>query len=222
MKQNIHHLYYLFYPRSWIIIVFALLINTAVSAQEQTPASNDFIIGASIFDTLQTNPGVFNSFINSGMNTLHQRADNDTKPLLTYYNLVAYNARSQEEYIYHYSTAYYSKWEAEQNLTGEDTARVGFKHKAGQPAFWYDQELNDSVLCWSTEGLSAPACSLMYGPHYRQEKKYKRWYSYSWADTIRYVVRFNMALTNPYNVAGNEDVCKIKVVFRYRVGSVPL
>jgi hypothetical protein len=199
-----------------LIILLLLLLNDITIAQEQSRPSEEFIIGTPIFHELSTNPDIFNSFVELGMNTIHQRADNDTKNLLDSYNLVAYNTKNEFEYIHYYSSAYYSKWEAEQNLTGEDTARVGFKHKGGQSAYWYDPELNDTVLCWSTEELSAPACSLMYGPHYRQDKLYKRWYGYNNRYDLKYTPRFRMALDNHGGADLNEDVCVIKVVFRYK------
>jgi hypothetical protein len=215
MKQNVHHLYYLFYPRGWILTVL-LLISTTVLAQEST--TDEFTVGSPIKNKLIDFPNLIDTFNTVGLNTIWQRADSYTQDRLEQYNLIALNEYDSTEYIFHYSTAYYSKWEAEQNLTGEDTARVGFKHKGGQPAFWYDPELDDTVLCWSTQGLSAPACSLMYGPHYRQEKRYKRWHygCRIGEGCVTYTPRFRMALDNHGDADSTEDVCKIKVVFRYK------
>ncbi|MCU0364603.1 MAG: hypothetical protein MUE93_02910 [Ignavibacteriaceae bacterium] len=229
MKQNIHHLYYLFYPRGlvslhrsgpvllcksgWIIIVF-LLFSATTLAQEQTPPAGEFPVGSPIYHPLITHPDLFNSFVATGMNTIHQRADEDTKDFLTDFNLVAYNASDTTEYIYHYSTSYYSKWEAEKNV---ESNRVGVKHSAGEAAYWNDG--NDTVLCWSSKGLTEPSCSLMYGPHYRQEKRYKRWLygCTSGEGCLTYTPRFRMALDNHGGANPNEDVCIIKVVFRYKV-----
>jgi hypothetical protein len=215
MKHKTHHLYYLYYPRGWIIIAL-FLVNAIATAQEQTPPPGEFPVGSPIFHRLITYPDIFNSFVATGMNTIHQRADNDTKIWLKDYNLVATNNASDAEYICHFTTAYYSKWEAEQNQT--DLSRVGVKHVGGQTAFWYDPELNDTVLCWATKGISAPACSLMYGPHYRQEKRYKRWHygCYNEPGCVTYTPRFRMALDNHGGAGPNEDVCIIKVVFRYK------
>jgi hypothetical protein len=195
-----------------------LLFTATAAAQEQTPPPGDFIVGTPVGPSIVTNPGMFSSFAATGMNTIHQRADNDTKNLLTNYNLVAYNADTLE-YIYHYSTAYYSKWEAEVDAEAD---RVGFKHRdrlgnlIGNSATWKD------TSCWSSIGLSAPRDSLMYGPLYRQETRYKRWH-YDKANhyNVMYTPRFNMALSNPHDVADSEDVCIIKVVYRYKVEYSP-
>lgn len=216
MKHILHFLNILFRLRGQIIIGL-LLLSTITIAQEQTPPTGEFPVGTQIGESFVNIPAMRDTLAASGLTELYHRADNDRKTFLEDYNLLAVNTWNKFEYIHHYSTCFYSKWEAEQNLTGEDTARVGFKHKAGNPAYWYDPELNDTILCWSTEGLSAPACSLMYGPHYRQEKGYKRQYNTRWElAPVPYVVRFNMALSNPQSVSGSEDVCKIKVVFRYK------
>jgi len=77
---------------------------------------------------------------------------------------------------------------------------------------------HDNVLCWSTKGLSAPKQNVIYGPHYRQDRRYKRWlYDSANKDSVRYNVRFNMALNYDTNfVSLNEDVCVIKAIFTYK------
>ncbi|MBK9098214.1 MAG: hypothetical protein IPM14_08905 [bacterium] len=222
MKQNIHHLYYLFYPRGFIslcksgrIITALLLFNATALAQEQKP-SEEFTVGAPVKNTLLTNSNMRIRYEATGFNTIWHRADNDTKEPLEIYNLIAYNDKNEFEYIYHYSSAYYSKWEAEQNQ--ENPERVGFKHydynnpstTFGDTATWRGKK------CWSTEGLTSPACSLMYGPHYRQDKLYKRWYQNYDRYDLKYTPRFRMALDNHGYASINEDVCVIKVVFRYK------
>ena len=58
----------------------------------------------------------------------------------------------------------------------------------------------------------------MYGPHYRQDKRYKRWlYDYGNYKNVQYVPRFRMALSKDSAVSDTEDVCEIKVVYRYKV-----
>lgn len=208
MKQIIHFISFLFRLRGQLIIAL-LLFSAIATAQEQTLPSQ-FPISTTIFDTINTNPSLFNSFEATGLNTIWQRADDNTQSMLENYSLLAINAFKDTEYIYHYSTSYYTKWEAEQNQT--DQSRVGVKHIGGSKVYY------DSAWCWSTNGLSAPACSLMYGPHYRQEKRYKRWHygCTSGGDCLTYTPRFRMALDNPTGVDADEDVCVIKVVFRYK------
>jgi hypothetical protein len=211
MENKKSFLNFFFWPEFWgLIIIVLIFFNAIIKAQETLPP-DEFPVGTQIGpESFMNVPGIREALDSSGLNTLYNRADEDRKTLLANYKLLAVNTKSKFEYIHHYTTGFYSKWEAEENQT--DTARVGVKHKVGKLAYW------DQTLCWSTEGLSAPACSLMYGPHYRQEKRYKRLYNTElWGiDTVQYVVRFNMALANPYRVPEDEDVCKIKVVFRYK------
>jgi hypothetical protein len=215
---------FFFHPNtSGLIIILLLFLSAITMAQEQTPPPDEFPVGTQIGpESIINTPGMFEALDSSGLKTIYNRADNDRKELLEDYDLLAVNTQSKFEYIQHYTTCFYSKWEAEENQ--EDPERVGFKHydyynpgiTFGDTATWKGEK------CWSTEGLSAPACSLMYGPHYRQEKRYKRLYNTElWGiDTVQYVVRFNMALSNPQGVHANEDVCRIKVVFRYKVDSL--
>lgn len=225
MKQIIHFLNFLSRPpgfgssstnRNKLLIIFLLLFSASAVAQETPSTPNKFHIGTGIQQDLQKYPDLFYAFDTTGFNTIAQHADGYTKDLLQNYDMMAVNIRKKTEYIAHYTTAYYSKWEAEQTQT--DPTRVGVKHKGGQTAYWNDG--NDPVLCWSTKGLSAPACSLMYGPHYRQEKRYKRWLyqgCYNEPGCLTYTPRFRMALDNHGGANSTEDVCILKVVFRYRL-----
>ncbi|MBE0570720.1 MAG: right-handed parallel beta-helix repeat-containing protein [Ignavibacteriaceae bacterium] len=213
MKHKTHHMYYLFYPGSWIIIIALLLYSITVSAQE-TPAGEDkFYIGAEFHNQTIENTIFYDPFDTSGMNTISQRADIvSTWSHLKDYNILASNVQNKTDWIAHYTTCYYSKWEAEENQT--DEARVGVKHKWGQQAFW-----NDTVSCWSTIGITDPKNSIMFGPHYRQDKRYKRWLydtCYNQPGCLSYTPRFRMALDNHGGANSDEDVCIIKVVFSYR------
>lgn len=210
MKHIIHLLNILFRARGQIIIALLLLSSSAI-AQESPPP--EFHIGSKIGRNPQQEDATLNSYFECGFNGIWWEAYPDTKEKLDQFNstLLAENGRSENDYIYHYATGYYSKWEAEQDQADN---RVGVKHGEGEGrmAMW------NGVQCWSTEGVSAPACSLIYGPHYRQEKRYKRWYVGE-PDTARfeldYTVRYRMALWNPRSVPDYEDVCKILVVYRY-------
>ncbi len=58
----------------------------------------------------------------------------------------------------------------------------------------------------------------MYGPHYRQDNRYKRWlWNCGNYKNVQYVPRFRMALAKDSAVSDTEDVCEIKVVYRYKV-----
>jgi hypothetical protein len=207
----------LFYTRGFIslrgsrwIIIALLLFSATGSAQETPPGQDKFYIGTEFQNETLTNLSFYPPFYESGMNTILQRADSSTIELIGDYNILAANSQHKEDWIHHYTTGYYSKWEAE-NQTDED--RVGVKHKWGQQAFW-----NDTVSCWSTIGLTEPKQNVIYGPYYRQDRRYKRWL-YDWAniDSVRYNVRFNLALNYDTSlVSPGEDVCIIKAIYTYK------
>ena len=131
------------------------------------------------------------------MNAIVICSDNGNLSLLENYKLIPYN-QDDTDYIHFYSSAYYSKWEAEENQT-VDTL-VGVKHDGGGAA-WY----NDT-LCWSSGNLNEHT-ELMYGPHYHQERKYKRFTTGE--EYVKYIVRYNMALKNNNQAPPNTDVCTI-------------
>lgn len=210
MRKKTNQMFYLL-TRIFIVV---LICNAIATAQESTPPE-EFPIGTEFGNQTIGNTIFYDPFYESGMNTISQRADNITTwEFINNYNVLASNNQNKEDWICHYSTCYYSKWEAEQNQTIPE--RVGVKHSKGQPAYWNDG--SDSFLCWSTKGLSAPDDSLMYGPHYRQDTRYKRWL-YDWQNryNVNYVPRFRMALSKAPGVTGSEEVCEIKVVYRYKV-----
>ncbi|NUM61693.1 MAG: hypothetical protein HUU44_06025, partial [Ignavibacteriaceae bacterium] len=207
MKHKSHNLYLLYNPRNWIIITL-LLFSVATLAQEQTPPEK-FLIGSNLsgLPWRRTVQNYYDSFDSSGMNIVFQYSNDDTKEKLKDYEVIATNG-DPNDWIAYYSTCYYTKWEAEQNQ--EDLQRVGVKHKRGQNWEWHD------TLCWSTLGIASTEDSLMYGPHYRQDNRYKSWQHGDRHD-VDYYVRFNMALHNPLFADTNRIVCKIKVVYRYAI-----
>jgi hypothetical protein len=144
-------------------------------------------------------------------------AENDAQNIIKFSKVTVEDSKNPKDdiptfddigWIYYYLTGYYSKWEAEQNQT--DLSKVGVKHEYGDTASWR------GVKCWSTKGLTSPEDSVMYGPHYRQDKKYNRWFEGYYQYNLRYVPRFRMALVNRGNADWNEDVCRIKVVYKYK------
>jgi hypothetical protein len=229
MKQNIHHLYYLFrkfldknlanlfYPRGFValsrsgwIIIALLFCNAVLVAQESNP--EEFLIGAKLGAEVTYLDQTFDKYVECGFNSIWWEAYPTSKPYLDTFNnpLLAENGHSREDFVHHYATGYYSKWEAEQN---QDDNKVGIKHVNGLECSWKGGE------CWSTRGVTAPACSLIYGPHYRQDKRYKRWLYQDpgWSRyNLDYNVRFRMALDYIQGtVSQDEDVCNIKVVLRF-------
>lgn len=111
MKYKTHRFNSLFYSGRLIITILLLCIVSAI-AQQPSPAE-EFTIGASFSRYTRHIPGYYNNFRESGMNFLHQYADSISKTLLNGLNFAAYNSEWPNEWIYYYSTAYYSKWEAD-------------------------------------------------------------------------------------------------------------
>ena len=188
--------------RSLILLLF-LIITIKLSAQENPEPSAKFPIGA----FLSHSPGenVLESFDSSGLNLAAWRADNNTRSFLENYRVFA-NNDSATDWIQYYATSYYSRWEAEEDYTID---HIGPKQKYGKDTIW------QNIHCWSSDGLTAPACSLMYGPHYRQDQRHKNWYhtGYTWG--VNYIPRFNLALSNPDSLNPDRNICVIKVVYRY-------
>ncbi|MGB5288602.1 MAG: hypothetical protein WBN42_08910, partial [Ignavibacteriaceae bacterium] len=76
------------------------------------------------------------------------------------------------------------------------------------------------TLCWSTEELEVAGDSLIYGPHYHQEKWYRRWLyddpNMSDKYDVRFIARYNMALVvNDPSLQLNEEICRITVTVRH-------
>jgi hypothetical protein len=212
MRLKTHYLYYLFYPRSWIIILL-LICSSVLVAQEQTPPE-EFPIGSGIGIENRTDPTYHQIYDQSGLDRIEQEARQTTSQFLTGYNLGAVNMRGIEDYIYHYSSSYYSKWEAEVDA---DTPYIGVKHKYGQLAQWK----NTDTLCWSSLGMTEAGDSLVYGPHYHQEKWYRRWLYVVDSNMtnkydVRFIPRYNMALdVTDSTLQPNEEICRITVIVRH-------
>jgi len=193
--------------KSWSKITLLILISAAPA---QKLSAQEFQIGAAFSKQTRFNQAFYDAFEESGMNLMMQFADSKTKPLISDNNLIAYNPDDRDNYIYHYSTSFYSKWEVEENQKIWD--EIGIKHKGGRETTY------KNTKCWSTEGLKTPTRSLVYGPHYHQEKLYKRWY---WEDksfdrhNVQYIARYRMALDVSGKVNPEEEVCKLYVSVRH-------
>jgi len=207
MKQIIHFTNFLFRARSQIII--ALIVFSVIStAQEQTPPTEEFPIGSGLsgIPWRRTQWDYYTSYDSSSFNTMITYSKDYNQSRLNRYSLVAYNM-DQNDWIMYYATCYYSKWEAEQNQT--ENLRVGVKHRGGEVAFW------DSAWCWSTIGIDSTADSLVFGPHYRQDNRYKSWQHDPLRHNVKYYTRFKMALDKPESADTTLPVCRIKVVYRF-------
>lgn len=223
MKHKTHFLYYLFRPMRWVI--YALLFcNALTMAQEQTPPE-EIIFGASWNREFRYNEAFYNIFRASGLNFLSQYADPNpvAKGLLDGLNFYAANSEHPYEWIQYYSTSYYSKWEAEEDQNHRYKAGVKHRERIEGEEFLGDLIGSQTTFsgrdCWSTLGLTSPRDSLIYGPHYFQEKVYKRWYleQYNYDRYgLKYTPRFMMALGTLQSINPDDTICRLKVVSRYR------
>ncbi len=212
---------------SGLIIILLFFYITITIAQEQTPPE-EFYIGATFDRNTRDSSFYYEKLTEAGMNILTQYADETSNDLLDGLNFLAYNNEFNNEWIYFYSTAYYSKWEAEEDQTHR--YKVGFKHREeveGEPILSTTTIGSPDTLhgrqCWTTKGLTAPACSLMYGPHYHQEKTYKRWPDdpndphydkYNLKYTPRYIMA--LKLEDGAQLDDTASICRLSVVERYR------
>lgn len=207
------------------ILLAVIICNDQLISQQQAPGSEpEYLIGAFkiYLKGNRHNPLLYERFEASGMNTFWGYIGDTTKIYLQQNNInvvIGDNEDGPQELIRHYSSAFYSRWEAEEDET--DKYKVGVKHREnlgnilgnliGSPATYLGNQ------CWSSIGLTEPKDSLMYGPHYHQQTVYNRYYfdPYHKSDSLEYIPRFRMALVKHPSVNDNEDVCIIKVVHRY-------
>lgn len=196
----------------FLLALFFLISCAEVLPQEKL-SQQQFPLGAFLGGGHKTDPLLYQSVSESGMKWVSQYAAENTNSLLQDFNLIAMNQANPQDYIAYYATAYYSKWNAEQNQL--DLDKVGVKHKYGQMTTWITGQ--DTILCWSSLGLTSPADSVVYGPHYHQEKRYKRWYEgYDPYSSLTYTPRYKMALQyDPELVNPNEEVCKLTIRVRH-------
>jgi len=202
---------------TFFVFLFLIFQFAEILIAQQQGLENEFPIGAYTYiDTINRhNPGLYSKFAETGMNTISVYVDNGTRPFLNNYNVIGDNQDNEDEngfdWIRHYSTAYYSKWEAEDDTPYDEIVGVGVKHKYGQLAEWKYKQ------CWSSIGLNSPKDSLVFGPHYHQETFYHRYYYYPYVDwyILKYTPRFRMALDKDPTVTDNENVCVIKIVHRF-------
>ena len=186
------------------LIILAIIFCNEPNISQENPAP-PFTIGTYFGLTKPEIQTAIDEFDTSGMNTIIWHADGGTQNYISDHSLIAYNSYSADDWICYYATCYYSKWEAEENQTNAN--KIGVKHKYGQAATW------KYTPCWSTLGVTAATDSLVYGPHYRQEKKYA--VDAHGMATVQYVPRFRMALNNDHNLGSDEPVCRIKVTVRH-------
>lgn len=209
MENKKSFLNFFFSPsKSWLIIILLLLFNVITIAQDSPP--EEFPVGAYFNKQTRTVQEYYDKFDSTGMDWIVQYAGNNTQGFVEPYSVMADNADAATDFIMYYSTSWYSKWEAEENQ--QDNNKVGVKHTDGQIAEW------EGDSCWSSIGIPTATNKIVFGPHYHQEKYYKRW----WYETVeerytrlKYIPRFRMALAVNDQVGQEEAVCNLYVVVRH-------
>ena len=181
-----------------ISVIFFCLFAANILAQENNQTTSDFYIGGIVSYSHSGNQTLYDTYQNSGMNTIVVCTADSNQSRLTGYNLIPYNQLSVD-WIHYYATGLYNKWEAEESQV--DSESVGIKHRGGGTINYLGKE------CWYSAGLT-DTVELMYGPHYRQLRRYRRFLSGQ--PYIDYIVRFNMALDKG-DYTDDEEVCRITI-----------
>ncbi len=190
----------------WQIIFFLILLsNILLFAQDESHSDSQFPLGT-FLRLSPTNSAGYSSLKNSGLNTVIQYGNSNTFEWLKDFNVIAENTAGPNDIINHYAMGYYTRWEAEKDQS--DANRTGLLHSNGKSAEWKNKN------CWSTIGTSGNISKLVYGPHYRQDKKYRQ--NYYPNTFVNYTARFRLALDyDPNKTKSGASVCVIKVVYKY-------
>lgn len=133
--------------------------------------------------TMENSRQNFKQIIEMGGNTVINQTSSISRDTLEQFfdSVIIFNAYSETDYINHYSSGYYTKWEAEENVD-VNASTPGVKHEFGKRygTSWQSGMNNENIGKY-----------LVTGPDYRQDKTYCQWYN---ADTIVYKVKFNMKI----------------------------
>ncbi len=140
-----------------------------------------------------------------GPNMVINQVTNSNKDSLQtlFDKVIAINAYKQTDYIYHYSSGCYTKWEAESSVD-INAITPGIKHEFGT---------NGGTYWYSGTNSGDSGKYLMKGPDYRQDRKYKQYYDTS---TIQYIAKFNMKIDGA--LTPGVPVCEISVGYRTEEG----
>ena len=117
------------------------------------------------------------------------------------------------DYIFFYTGAYYSKWDATISLIPPD--ELGLKHSFGSKILYNGKEY------WSS-GSGHYEDFLVKGPNYNQETRYRSsTYPHPWANEVQtYKANFNMLLKIPPEASELDDpLCEIIVWVKYSIDS---
>ncbi len=173
-----------------------------------TIKSQDFPIGTWSTGGPEGDAVQYTKIEDVGFNWIVGGAHEINQNYITDFDVLAQNGLP-EEWIYYYSNGKYTKWDAERDEFF--FLESGFKHPHNWSSYLYGQvEEYLGATCWATYNSNPfPVDSILWGPNYTQEKKYKLLYN---TNPIRYTVRYRLALTNTPQPA--DTVCKLYVRYR--------
>jgi tetratricopeptide (TPR) repeat protein len=143
-----------------------------------------------------------------GPNTVinHTNQSNKTGLENLFDSVIVYNAHDATHYIHHYTAGYYSKWEAEENLT-INAKTTGIKHQFGSVegnAWRSGTDPNDINKL------------LVTGPDYIQDREYRLWYWSPATQPLNYILKFRMKIDG--DITSDDEVCEISVEYRTEGG----
>lgn len=188
----------------------ALGINTAMVFVRQPEKDEDIFYVGNQQDPLRTNMGVLEEF----PNVIAMNQYSAYRLLLDVEPSPPNKTIRNFDYIYFYSGAYYSKWDA--TLPAIPTGELGLKHNFGSRIFF------NGKYYWSS-GTGHPVDLLVKGPNYFQETRYRSSkYPHPWANEVQtYEVNFSMKLkNNPLPEEENDPMCEIIVWVKYLIDGI--
>jgi len=201
-------------------IICYLSIFNSLSAQDKTESASDFPIGVWGTGAPEGEANQYKKIKSTGFNWILMSVNNTTQKHLSGFNVIAQNAASEDNVIYHYSNGKYKKWEAERDEYA--FYKTGFKHPHRNPwgrgPYLYGKpEFHLGAKCWATDSRyisydrnAVPIDSILWGPNYSQEKNYKL-HLYK-SGPVKYIVNYRLALKQA--PSAKDTVCMIYVRYR--------
>lgn len=198
-----------------LIIYFLIVIPTEIKSQSHPQSSDEFPLGTWATTGDINEPNQYVAIENTGFNWVVQGVYPTNRQYMQNFNIITQNP-FDGEWVYHYSVGKYKKWEA------EDTTfafyRTGIKHphdnwNQDKRYLYGKAETLNGVLCWATDSTSSfPVDSVLWGPNYSQEKKYRTMNTTYYDKPIKYKVRYRLALK--YAPQPTDTICKLYVRYR--------
>jgi parallel beta-helix repeat protein len=193
------------------LLISVLFCNIKIAAQENPTPPPEFPIGTFLYSE---NTNVYEKMDSSGMNYMVSGFTDYTQnsPI----KLMGIEANQPDDYIPKYAMGYYTRWQAEKDEVA--LLETGVKHPVENGSYVYGQVENYlGATCWASEmNVGHTVNNLIWGPNYKQEKKYK-WYEYQQQGLlILYRTNFRLALRYAGQYPDTTSICKLSVYYRYK------